>query len=209
MFETDDFLPLSGLQHLVYCERQCALIHVEGVWLENASTASGRLLHERVDTPEHTTRPGVRVERALPLRSERLRLIGRADVVELHSPGARVCPVEYKRGSRSKLRVADEVQLCAQGMALEEMLGVEVEGGAIFYGRSKRRREVAFGGELRERVVEAARRFHELVRARSSPRAAPGPRCRDCSLWDLCLPGVTGEARGAAAAYLAGAFGVE
>jgi CRISPR-associated exonuclease Cas4 len=138
MYVEDDLLPISALQHLLFCERQCALIHVEQVWAENRLTVEGRHLHERVDGGEHETRGGLRTARALPIRSLRLGLAGRADVVEFHaSEGAagppRVVPVEYKRG-RPKSHRADEVQLCAQALCLEEMLGVHVAAGALFYG---------------------------------------------------------------------------
>ena len=128
-FAEDALLPLSALRHLLFCERQCALIHVEGLWAENRLTVEGRHLHERADSGRSESRPGVRIARTLPIRSLRLGLIGRADVVEFHDagPGAppRVVPVEYKRG-RPKLDESDRVQLCAQALCLEEMLGVRV-----------------------------------------------------------------------------------
>jgi CRISPR-associated exonuclease Cas4 len=134
MSEDDGLLPLSGLQHLLFCERQCALIHVEQIWADNALTTQGELLHEHVDLPALEQRPGVRIERAVPLRSDRLRLIGKADVVEFHAvpsqPGRwQPFPVEYKRGRRRKW-LHDEVQVCAQAMCLEEMVGVPVPRGA-------------------------------------------------------------------------------
>ncbi len=153
--EVDDLLPLSGLQHLVFCERQFALIHVEGLWAENTLTISGRQLHERADLPGQSLGAAVRVARALPLRSDRLGLAGKADVVEFHREADvdagilwRPFPVEYKRG-RPKPGGADEVQLCAQAICLEEMLGLEVPRGALFYGSTRRRKAVAFTLALR------------------------------------------------------------
>ncbi len=197
--EVDDLLPLSGLQHLIYCERQFALIHVEQLWTENELTISGRQLHERADLPGETRRADVRVVRALPLRSLRLQLAGKADVVEFHrevvSNGAvlwRPFPVEYKRG-RPKTGGADEVQLCAQANCLEEMLDLEVPRGALFYGTTRRRKPVEFTAALRARVAEAARRCHQLFDARQTPRVARHKGCDRCSLLDLCLPGATGS----------------
>jgi CRISPR-associated exonuclease Cas4 len=196
--EDDDLLPLSGLQHLVYCERQFALIHVEQLWAENELTISGRQLHERADLPGQTF-GAVRVARALPLRSDRLRLAGKADVVEFHRERApdgsdvwRPFPVEYKRG-RPRPGGADEVQLCAQALCLEEMLGLEVPRGALFYGTTRRRKPVEFSPGLRHRVEAAARRCHELFESRLTPRVARNPRCDRCSLLELCLPDVTGD----------------
>jgi CRISPR-associated exonuclease Cas4 len=187
--ESDGYLPLSALEHLLYCERQCALIHVDGVWLENAHTTAGRQLHERVDAAVPTR--GVEEARSVPVRSDELRVYGIADVVELRQlEGRRVpYPVEYKRGARRKW-LHDEVQLAAQAMALEEMTGTSVKRGAIFYGKSKRRREVAIDDELRARTRRAAQRLHGIVRGRLVPPPVHDARCRNCSLRAACLPEV-------------------
>lgn len=192
--ETDDYLPLSGLQHLAFCERQCALIHVEGVWAENRLTVEGRQLHERVDEVADELRDGVKISRGLPLRSDRLKLVGKADVVEFRSDGP--YPIEYKRGARKAWR-HDELQLCAQAMCLEEMLDVEIRRGSLFYGASRRRREVAFDGALRARTEEAASRFHEMVRRKLTPLAVLMPKCRNCSLQETCMPSVSNGSRSA------------
>ena len=131
----DDALPISGLQHLAFCPRQWALIHLEQVWVENGRTAEGRLLHERADLPGESRRASVRTVRGMWLRSERLRLTGRADIVEFRPAPY---PVEYKRG-KSKPNDCDTVQLCAQALCLEEMLQSKIERGAIFYGDPRRR----------------------------------------------------------------------
>jgi CRISPR-associated exonuclease Cas4 len=197
--EVDDLLPLSGLQHLAFCERQFALIHVEQLWAENALTISGRQFHERADLPGRSTGPAVRVARALPLRSGRLGLAGKADVVEFRREAGpdgdelwRPFPVEYKRG-RPGSGGADEVQLCAQAICLEEMLSLDVPRGALFYGRTRRRRPIEFTPALRSRVEQAARRCHELFDARTTPRVPRDRRCDRCSLLALCLPDVTGS----------------
>ncbi len=207
--EDNDYLPLSGLQHLVFCERQCALIHVEQIWEENRLTTEGLLLHATAHAPGVEARPGLRVARAVPLRSERLRVVGKADVVEFHqSAGAAgewiAVPVEYKRGRRAH-RLADRVQLCAQAMALEEMLGAPVVAGALYYGAARRRQVVELTEDLRAITESAARRFHELVRAHEVPRAGEQPKCRSCSLRSACMPAVTGRPADVSA-YLRGAF---
>ncbi|MGY4706961.1 CRISPR-associated protein Cas4 [Candidatus Bipolaricaulota sp. J31] len=130
LWAQEGLVPISALQHYVYCPRQCALIHVEQIWEENIYTLRGRRAHERVEIPEGIVREGVRVEYALPLWSQRLGLVGRADVVEF--PDGVPYPVEHKVGPR-RARHADEVQLCAQALCLEEMLGVRVPKGALFY----------------------------------------------------------------------------
>lgn len=206
MFAEDDLLPLSALQHLLFCERQCALIHVEQLWAENRLTVEGRHLHERADDGRGETRGALRVARALPLRSLRLGLSGRADVVEFHGgPGAeRVFPVEYKRGVPKQDR-SDEVQLCAQALCLEEMLGVAIPAGALFYGTTRRRTDVAFDVELRATTETAAARLHALIASGVTPSAVRAPKCDGCSLLDLCLPAPAHRAR-SAAGYLERGF---
>lgn len=198
--------PLSALQHLAFCPRQCALIHLEGAWAENALTAEGRVLHERVDEAPGETRRGVRVARGVALRCGRLGLIGKADVVEFHARrgGPPVpYPVEYKRG-KPKPHDADRVQLCAQALCLEEMLGTPVPRGALFYGQPRRRDEVVFDASLRARTEAAAAALHALLAAGVTPPPEPGPKCRSCSLEPFCLPDVAGGR--SAAAWLARAL---
>lgn len=198
MFDEDDLLPVSALQHLVFCERQCALIHLEGIWEDNTATAQGSIAHERVDKEPGETRRGVRIARGLPLRSRSLGLAGRADVVEFHLepegvPIAgmdgkwRVLPIEYKRG-RPKAHRADEVQLCAEAICLEEMLGAQIERGALFYGKPRRRTEVVFDAALRLLVEASAVRLHELLHESRTPVAAYEAKCDLCSLLDVCRP---------------------
>ncbi len=187
--EDDDYLPISGLQHLVFCERQVALIHVLGRWAENAHTALGRIVHERVDRGELTSRPGIEILRAVPVRSARLRLRGVADLVEVHA-GRELptfVPVEYKKGGRRRPG-ADDVQLAAQAMALEEMTGARIDKASIFLAKIKKRRVVSVDAELRRRVEVAARRFHEMVARREVPAARLDERCTDCSLRTECGP---------------------
>ncbi len=182
----EDSLPLSALQHWLFCPRQCALIHVERIWAENRLTAEGRELHERADAGRPGTRDGVRTLRAVQVASASLGLHGVADVVEMR--GRQPYPVEYKRG-RPKTHRADEVQLCAQAMCLEEMTGTAIPEGALFYGQSRRRQVVAFDEELRgltRQVAEEARAA--VAEGRVPPPVYDAARCESCSLREPCRP---------------------
>jgi len=186
----DALLPLSALNHLVFCERRCALIHIEGVFAENAFTIEGTLAHEAADLSGYEIKAGVRITHALPLRCARLKLTGKADIVEFHpkTDGSETpFPVDYKRGRRNRWQ-NDDVQLCAQALCLEEMLCVAVPRGAIFHASSKRRREVAFTPQLRAQTEAAAVRLHALIASRSIPAAVLLPKCEGCSLHAICMP---------------------
>lgn len=206
-YPESDLLPISALQHLLFCERQCALIHLEGLWAENLFTAEGRHMHDKVDQAGTETRGEVHIGRGLPLHCFRLGLVGKADVVEFHADENGVSlggiagkwrpfPVEYKRG-RPKRDRSDEVQLCAQALCLEEMLGVSVPKGALFYGRTRHRFGVAFDAGLRRETEEAAQRLRRLIERGVTPRAAREPKCDRCSLLPLCLPHGGGPERSA------------
>jgi len=185
-----DLVPLSALQHWLYCPRQCALIHVEQVWAENHATADGQVKHTRVNAQGEEVRRGVRTVTGMPLRSFRLGVSGVADVVELHREGRgwRPFPVEHKRG-RPKSHRADEVQLCAQAMALEEMFETTIPEGALFYGMPRRRSAVAFDDDLRALTARTAREVRSCIAAGSTPVAAyEAARCDPCSLIELCRP---------------------
>jgi len=227
VFAEEELLPLSALQHLVFCERQCALIHIEQVWRDNALTLEGSRLHKRTDDegPRREVRGDVVTLRGLPIRSLHLGVSGRADVVEFHrtalAPGSsgpgtsssagvtlsglggrwKAYPVEYKRG-KPKKELSDRIQLCAQAISLEEMMGTEIPEGAIFYGRMLRRTEVTFESDLRQEVRKAAQRLHELIASGVTPRARKLPKCDRCSLIDVCLPRMTGSGRSAQAFFL-------
>jgi len=180
-------IPLSALQHHLYCPRQCALIHVEGLWAEDGATAEGQLLHARVDAGRAETRPGVRVARGLLIRSLALGVVGRADAVEFSGKPPQPFPVEYKRG-KPKSHRADEVQLCAQAICLEEMFATPVPEGALFYGQTRRRLRVAFDAELRALTARVAAEARANIAAGHTPAPVFGPWCRRCSLLDLCQP---------------------
>ena len=195
MPEPEEPIPLSALQHAVYCLRQAALIHLERLWEENRLTAEGRVLHENAHDPSRRTRGSVRRVTALPLACRRLNLAGVADLVEFRSgpEGETAFPVEYKRG-KPKLHRADEVQLCAQALCLEEMTGRPVPDGALFYGETKRRVSVPFDAELRRLTEEAAQQVAALFSTGRTPPAAYRPqRCRACSLIELCRPKLAGR----------------
>ncbi len=207
---------LSALQHWLFCKRQCALIHLEQVWEENRLTASGRVLHERVDERKSETRRTLRQATAVRLVSHRLGVWGIADMVEFHLTGAesaldgtmvatrlpglagfwRPFPVEYKRG-KPKSHRADEVQLCAQAICLEEMLGVSIPVGALFYGEPRRRTDVTFDTELRSLTEDVARGVHALIALHETPPPSFGKWCTSCSLIEECRPKLIASRRSA------------
>ena len=182
----DDPVQLSALQHFAFCPRQCALIHVEQVWAENAQTTKGKQNHERVHAGGDEQREGTKTLRALPLVSRQHGIAGVADVVEL-LPGGAPRPVEYKSG-KAKPRLADEVQLCAQALCLEEMFNVTIPEGFIYHVASRKRREVPFTPALRQAVLDARDGVRELLRTRVLPAPAADERCQFCSLYDECEP---------------------
>lgn len=186
-----DVVPISALQHMLYCPRQCALIHLEQQWSENRQTSEGRLLHDRADTPGVEQRHGVRTVTAMPISCPVLGISGVADVVEFHTDdrgGESPYPVEYKRG-RPKVHRADEVQLCAQALSLEAMFEVHVAEGALFYGMPRRRQVVIFDEALRDLTKQTIVQTREmLVSARTPLASYDAKRCDNCSLLDLCQP---------------------
>lgn len=200
MPELDDPIPISALQHAVFCLRQAALIHIEQLWEDNRFTAEGSVLHEAAHDPGKRTRGAVRRVTALPLACRRLNLAGIADLVEFRSRdggGETPFPVEYKRG-KAKQHRADEVQLCAQALCLEEMTGEPVAEGALFYAETKRRVAVPFDAELRQLTEEVTLAFGAVLASGRTPSAEyRANRCRACSLIDVCRPKAIGRsARG-------------
>ena len=191
MRESDTLIPLSALQHYLICPRQCALIHVEQAWAENRLTAEGRVLHEATSDIGTEKRRGVRVVTAMPLVSRRLGVSGIADLVEMHKDDQdrwRPFPVEYKRG-KPKSHRADEVQLCAQGLALEEMFQVTLTEGALFYGETRRRVTVPLDTELRHLTEQIATETRALLSGKTTPPPIYAKsKCNACSLVELCQP---------------------
>ena len=204
-------LMLSGLQHFAYCRRQWALIHVEQQWQENLHTAEGQVFHRRAHDEEQTeVRGDTIIVRGMRVQSERLGISGICDVVEFtRSPDGialagregryQVHPVEYKKGA-PKEHQADELQLCAQAMCLEEMLLCRIDEGSLFYGEPRRRTRVTFSPELRAQAEQMRGEMHQLDERGHTPRVKRHKGCSACSLKEICLPGM--DRVPAASAYL-------
>ena len=214
-WQEEDWLQLSGLQHFAFCRRQWALIHIEAQWAENYRTVDGELMHQRVHDQElRESRGDLLVVRGLAIHSARLGISGQCDAVEFRRSPQGVplsgreglwlpYPVEYKRG-KPKEHDADELQLCAQALCLEEMLCCPVPEGALYYGEPRRRTAVAFSPELRRRVEDCLGEMHQLYQRQHTPKVKPTKACNACSLKDLCLPKLFSRKK--VADYLAGAM---
>lgn len=204
MYPEEDLLPLSGLQHFAFCRRQWALIHIEQQWKENLRTVEGDLLHHRAhDENQRERRGDLLILRRLPVASRQLGLSGQCDVVEFHPHPQGISlfgedgrwlpfPVEYKKGA-PKSHQADELQLCAQAMCLEEMLCCTIEQGALFYGEPRRRTLVPFTPSLRQQVASLSKEMHQLFQRGYTPKVKPSKSCNACSLKELCLPALLGK----------------
>lgn len=202
MYSEADLLPLSGLQHMAFCERRWALVQIELVWADNQFTAEGKVLHEKAHSGDVESRPGVLISRTLPVRSFRLGISGQADIVEFHpvtsdQNGApikrrrglwRPYPVEYKRSRDKGGSSAYQVQLCAQALCLEEMLSTGVPEGAVYDGTTKRRQIIPFDAALRNEVQELAFHMHDLFSHGVTPAPVLKKACKSCSLVELCKP---------------------
>ena len=198
-YKEEEWLMLSGIQHVSFCRRQWALIHIEQLWAENLRTVEGMLLHGKAhDATESESRGDLYVVRRLNVQSRTLGISGECDVVEFRRVENGITlsnkeglwqpyPVEYKRGS-SKLTDADRLQLCAQALCLEEMLSCRIPCGALFYGETRRREEVEFTQELRETVSSMLKEMHDLFKRGYTPRVKPSKSCSNCSLSEYCLP---------------------
>ena len=182
---------LSALQHILFCERQCALIHIEQQWEENIFTVEGNIMHEKVHDSGNESRGNIKIARGVPLRSLSLGISGIADVIEYHKDIATnkwiPYPVEYKRGKPKEHR-ADEVQLCAQAICLEEMQKIKIPCGALFYGKTRKKMEIIFDDELRNLTINTAENLHSLINSRITPPAKYDKKCKACSLLNICMP---------------------
>lgn len=201
-YDEEDLLMLSGIQHIAFCERQWAFIHLEQQWAENRLTIEGEFLHEKVDDPLYMnlSRRAV-VLRSVSIVSRRLGLYGFSDAIELlpseNQINSIVCekypglwmpvPIEYKHG-KPKTDSIDEVQLCAQAMCLEEMYSISIEKGYLYYGEIRHRTEVIFTKELRELTIHLSNRMHELYKNKITPPPYYQTKCKACSLHDICMP---------------------
>ena len=187
---------MSALQHILFCERQCALIHIEQVWAENYFTAAGELFHQKADSGAREKRVNIVQEFGLPIRSLKYGLIGKIDVVEIHrnerNEITHLVPIEYKRG-KPKDDNCDEVQLCAQALCLEEMLNTTLTYGFLFYGKDRRRHKVDLSDTLRCLTITTAERLHTLLSNGTTPEANYTKRCKSCSLQHICLPRTAGR----------------
>lgn len=200
-YSDNDLLMISALQHLAFCERQCALIHLEQQWTENRFTVLGDLLHEKVHAPENEKRDNRIIARSLRLASYKLGLTGQADVVEFHrsvkdGSGVKIpgrpglwnpYPIEYKKG-KPKTDNIDKVQLCAQALCLEEQLNTNIPQGALFYGEKRRRQVVEFDKTLRDETMLYAKKLHDLIASGNTPKPSYSKKCQSCSLYDICNP---------------------
>ena len=193
----DNLIQLSSLQHYMFCKRQCYLIHAEQTWEDNIFTAEGKIMHQNADQQKEEYRGNnLKIEYALLIRSLKLGITGKADVVEFHKESNgiwRPFPVEYKRGKPKENR-CDEIQLCAQALCLEEMLNIDVPEGALFYGKTKHRHNVSFDKILRSLTEETCLRVHELLEQATPPPAVyVRELCEACSIKNLCLPKISGK----------------
>jgi CRISPR-associated exonuclease Cas4 len=198
MYSEDDLLPISGLQHLLYCERQFALIHVEQLWADNRYTAEGDALHERVDVEHHESRRLFRQEYGMAIRSLELGMIGKCDLVDLYlrpeGGVAEAVPVEFKRG-KNKEDDCDRVQLCAQALCLEEMFRIEVARGDFYYLGAHRRTSAELGAALRATTKASLARAREILELGATPAAVfESAKCDRCSLVEECMPRAVGQA---------------
>ncbi len=201
-YEEEDYLLLSGIQHFAFCRRQWALIHIEQQWEENVRTFEGRSMHENAHNPFYKEkRGGIISVRAMKVFSKSLGVSGECDLVEFHADSQgiplngrsglyRVVPVEYKRGA-PKSHDADELQLTAQVMCLEEMLQTDIERGFLYYGETKHRKEVAFSEVLRDKVRKLLEEMHQYYHRGYTPRVKTGTKCKQCSLQNVCVPGMS------------------
>ena len=193
MYSEEDYIQLSAIQHYVFCPRQCALIHVHGIWDENMFTAKGKVMHEKVDSGEDESRGEKQIIRSLNIYSRRLGLSGRCDVVEMLGREDSVpYPVEYKSG-KPKNDISDMAQLCAQALCLEEMMNRPVRKAALFYGKPRRRLEVEIDDELRRATEDIIKAIHKIINEKIIPDAKYEPKCDSCSLHDACMPEVTSK----------------
>lgn len=198
----EDFIQISGLQHLAFCKRQWALIHIDQEWEENVFTAEGRNLHERVDEGYQEFRKGLRQYSGLYVKSLKLGIYGKTDLIEaiksaesktndIQMLGLKgkwsLYPVEFKRG-KPKSHDADLIQLCAQALCLEEMTETQIESGAVFYWQIRKRVEVEFDPALRQKTIAMIKLAHDLIKKGQIPSPEYGQHCRSCSLLEICMP---------------------
>jgi CRISPR-associated exonuclease Cas4 len=201
MFDEDELLPISALQHFVFCPRRCALVHIEQIWTENQFTVEGDILHERVDELGRESRSTLIVSHGVGIRSLHFGVTGKIDVVEFRLSGETHVgcklmgkagawipyPIEYKRGT-ARRGFGDDIQICAQALCLEEMLACSVPAGSIYYASTRKRREIHFDDKLRAETTAAIVGVRALIAAGTTPPPEYSKKCDTCSLFDLCQP---------------------
>ena len=209
MYEEDEFLQLSGIQHFAFCRRQWALAYIELQWSENVRTVEGKLLHEKAhDVMSREKRGDLLISRAMPISSRELGISGECDIVEFHRAEVgegiflqgqegewSVIPVEYKRGSPKPNQV-DILQLAAQAMCLEEMLCCSIPYGYLYYGEIRHREKVELTESVRNEVKSMFQEMHQYFARRYTPKVKWSKSCNACSLRDICLP-VLGKGKSA------------
>ncbi len=197
----EEYLLISGIQHFIFCRRQWALIHIERLWEENFFTLDGQIKHEKVDEGAYETKNDKKILRSLSIVSHKLRIQGKCDVVELkpdpegfyfskYKEKYSVYPVEYKRG-KPKKDESDKMQLLAEAMCLEEMLGVRIEEGACFYFETRRRESFVFTAEMRDRLIKMIEEMNQYYDRKYTPQVKKSHKCKSCSLKNLCLPEIS------------------
>lgn len=191
--EDSEFIPISALQHFIFCPRQCALIHLEQAWAENQHTAEGVIFHKAAHSGKSKIRGSVRTTTDLQIKSVRLGLTGRSDAVEFEGDGDDRVPylVEYKKGNKKNHLEADSIQLCAEALCMEEMLGCAIKAGALYYGEARHRVEVVFDEKLRSKTEKTVDSVRELFKNGVTPPPLALPHCAQCSLNEFCMPNVT------------------
>lgn len=204
-----DFIPISALQHFMYCPRQCGLIHIERIWEENSATAEGKNFHQNVHFPKSNQNKDSLIANNLQIKSNRLGIVGETDIVEFHIVDNHkvIIPIEYKKGAPKNHLEADSVQLCAEAICLEEMLNIRILSGKLFYGEPHRRISIDFDPRLRAKTCEVARQVHLLISLGKIPPPIYSERCKGCSLKQPCLPNVSNKHNKKALEYLRSLWG--
>ena len=204
IYSEEELLSLSGIQHFYFCKRQWALIHIEQQWAENRATMEGKVIHEKADDPFFSeSRKNIFISRAVPLVSYQLGFYGVADIIEFIKSinGVEIKGreekwepniVEYKRG-KTKEDERDIVQLVAEAMCIEEMLGCRITSADFFYNETKRRTRIEITDVLREQVINLAMEMHKIYGQGITPKAEGGKHCKSCSLVNVCMPRLTSK----------------
>jgi len=193
MYSEDEFLQLSALQHFIFCQRQCALIHIEQLWTENILTTEGKIMHENVHSEHSSNQADIKIARGMAINSHELGLSGKADLVEFHKVEGSCkwipFPIEYKRG-KPKKNNSDKIQLCAQALCFEEMVKIKIPCGALFYGRTRHRLNIKFDKLLRQETRKRALMLHDFIKKGKTPLPIYEAKCKSCSFIEECLPKV-------------------